>query len=278
MIVCKLCGKEFSTWFRFGLHLRLDHDMTTHAYYDKFFKKEDEGKCAICGKPTNFVDAVKGYRETCSPACRNTLRAQQMMGQTFKCECAECGKEFISNQDAGLIKKLGHHLNEIHNMSLKEYYDKYKKKEGEGICPICGKETQFLGYTAGYNPTCSFECANKLQKQNGTDQGSRDAKIIKQEAVSRQIRRDEAKRIQDYYKSMVDDDECNNFPEKEKVISEAWGALSKNPRRKLQDRIYTEVDTCNYDMHVEHESTSMNQRRRYSYLDEESTPASVEWL
>ena len=92
MIVCRLCGKEFSTWFRFGLHLRLDHDMTTHAYYDKFFKKEDEGKCAICGKPTNFVDAVKGYRETCSPACRNTLRAQQMMGQTFKCECAECGK------------------------------------------------------------------------------------------------------------------------------------------------------------------------------------------
>ena len=61
MIVCKLCGKQFSTWFRFGLHLRLDHDMTTHAYYDKFFKKalsKTVEKLGIVYTPVEIVDFI----------------------------------------------------------------------------------------------------------------------------------------------------------------------------------------------------------------------------
>ena len=278
MIVCKICGKEISTWWRFGLHLRLDHDMTTQQYYDKFFKEEGEGKCKVCGKPTNFVNAVQGYRETCGGACRNILRGQQMMHETVTMTCAECGKELSAKNEGGLIKSLNHHLQKIHNMSIKEYYDKYKKKEGEGICPVCGQPTQFLGYTAGYSKTCSLECGKKLELQNGTNAGQNDTIKIKKEAERKYNYIAEQKKIQDYYKSLVDDDEVNKFPEKEKVISQAMGALTNNGRRDVRNRLYTEVDTCNYDMPMETESMNMSQRRRYSYVDEVTEEPSVQWL
>lgn len=37
----------------------------------------------------------------------------------------------------------------VHKLTSKEYYDEYIKKENEGICPICGKETKFLGILQG---------------------------------------------------------------------------------------------------------------------------------
>ena len=43
----------------------------------------------------------------------------------------------------------------VHKLTSKEYYDEYIKKENEGICPICGKETKFLGILKGYRQYCS---------------------------------------------------------------------------------------------------------------------------
>lgn len=45
-----------------------------------------------------------------------------------------------------------------HNITSKEYYDQYLRKEGEGICPVCGKETKFLGIQQGYRIWCSNKC------------------------------------------------------------------------------------------------------------------------
>lgn len=44
---------------------------------------------------------------------------------------------------------------------IKEYYDTFIKKPGEGICPICGKETIFLSLTKGYQKHCSSKCAGQ---------------------------------------------------------------------------------------------------------------------
>src|SRR5574344_2303251 len=46
----------------------------------------------------------------------------------------------------------------VHKLTSKEYYDEYIKKENEGICPICGKETKFLGILQGYRQYCSNKC------------------------------------------------------------------------------------------------------------------------
>ena len=46
----------------------------------------------------------------------------------------------------------------VHKLTSKEYYDRYIKKENEGICPICEKETKFLGILKGYRQYCSNKC------------------------------------------------------------------------------------------------------------------------
>lgn len=69
--------------------------------------------------------------------------------------CAICNKQFKS--------RLGSHI-VTHNITIKQYYDKYMRQENEGICPICGKETTFLGLTKGYSEHCSIICKGKDHK------------------------------------------------------------------------------------------------------------------
>jgi len=64
-------------------------------------------------------------------------------------KCIICGKEF---------KKSTHLLNQ-HNISGKEYYDKYLKGPNESKCIICGKPTNFIKITQGYYKTCCRKCA-----------------------------------------------------------------------------------------------------------------------
>lgn len=60
----------------------------------------------------------------------------------------------ICNKDC---KRLGKHVL-VHNLNAKSYYDKYLKKDNEGICPMCGKPTPFLGISIGYQKHCSARC------------------------------------------------------------------------------------------------------------------------
>jgi endogenous inhibitor of DNA gyrase (YacG/DUF329 family) len=68
--------------------------------------------------------------------------------------CKICGKECKN------YKALSNHFR-IHKITSKEYYDKFLKEEGEGVCPICGKETNYLSLEKGYRKFCSNKCANK---------------------------------------------------------------------------------------------------------------------
>jgi len=63
---------------------------------------------------------------------------------------------------------LSNHIRQKHNITAKEYYDEYLKQENEGICPVCGKPTNFRSFSFGYSIYCSPKCV------------SSDPKIIKQ--------------------------------------------------------------------------------------------------
>lgn len=63
MTKCLICGNEYNDIKR---HIRAKHNLEYKEYYDKYIKKEDEGKCVICGKPTKFFNK---YGETCSKRC-----------------------------------------------------------------------------------------------------------------------------------------------------------------------------------------------------------------
>jgi len=75
-----------------------------------------------------------------------------------KVSCVECGYECKLNY-------LGTHLKLSHNSNLKEYYDKFYKKENESICCECGNPTSFKSLKDGYSKTCNVSCSNKYRNK-----------------------------------------------------------------------------------------------------------------
>ena len=75
-------------------------------------------------------------------------------------ECLECK----ANGKCVKFEKvcsMGTHLWKTHGMSSQQYYDKYLRKPGEGICPECGKPTLFRTLGKGYLEFCSKKCSAK---------------------------------------------------------------------------------------------------------------------
>ncbi len=87
--------------------------------------------------------------------------------------CKICNKEFES------IQKLSYHL-ASHKILSKDYYDKYVKLDGEGICN-CGNITTYGGLTNGYKKYCSAKCVQndpEIQKQIKTTNDKKTKPII----------------------------------------------------------------------------------------------------
>ena len=72
MYTCKICNTEFKSVDPMGMHLSRKHNMTVESYYEQYIKKENEGKCEICGNPTKFLSIGRGYNPTCSFKCACT--------------------------------------------------------------------------------------------------------------------------------------------------------------------------------------------------------------
>lgn len=55
------------------------------------------------------------------------------------------------------------HCKYKHNLTVRQYYDKYLKTDDECKCVICGKPTKFITIVKGYNRFCSKDCQFKYQ-------------------------------------------------------------------------------------------------------------------
>lgn len=69
---CEICDRKFKNYRTLGIHISTTHGMSKQKYYDRFLKRnKNEGKCLECGKETDFITLVKGYRMFCSVKCLN---------------------------------------------------------------------------------------------------------------------------------------------------------------------------------------------------------------
>jgi hypothetical protein len=73
-------------------------------------------------------------------------------------DCVECGFNCKLNY-------LATHVKNKHSKNLKEYFDKFFKKENDGICSECGDQTKFRGFDVGYMKTCSTRCGSVLRNR-----------------------------------------------------------------------------------------------------------------
>lgn len=76
-------------------------------------------------------------------------------------KCEICRREFDN------FKGLSSHLRQNHKIKSKEYYDRFVKKNDEGICVECGKKTNFTSLKNGYLKFCSIRCAHANQEVLG---------------------------------------------------------------------------------------------------------------
>lgn len=71
-MICKICGKEFENGRFLSAHLKFEEHITGKDYYDTYIKKQEEGICIVCGKPTKYINFTRGYTITCDQECNNS--------------------------------------------------------------------------------------------------------------------------------------------------------------------------------------------------------------
>lgn len=97
--ICKICGFESSNNNGLISHVAQIHKLTSKNYYDKFFKKENEEICPVCGNLNNFNSFSSGYFKTCSQSCAQILNAEHRKQVRYKKygEGNYCSKEGLEN-------------------------------------------------------------------------------------------------------------------------------------------------------------------------------------
>ncbi len=179
MIKCGICSKEFKTRFGLSIHLSGKKSCTTLSikeYYDNYLRKENEGYCQFCNIETSFSGLVKGYINNTCNKCTNLKKETQLKRQLNKkiknedkeIICQICEKGFDN------LNQLSKHI-KIHKLKPKEYYDKYLRKENEGICLITNKETKFKNLVEGY-----YKYSGK-----GINSKSNEVKIKKEKTIQK---------------------------------------------------------------------------------------------
>lgn len=71
-VTCCECGRTFTNYATLGVHISKHHKLSSKEYYDKYLKRNDEGKCIVCGQPTTYKSLKIGYRRYCCNRCVST--------------------------------------------------------------------------------------------------------------------------------------------------------------------------------------------------------------
>lgn len=91
-IQCPICKKQFKNSAAIGVHFvwrhkefQKDNESIVKTIYDKFIKKQNEGKCINCNNETVFKSYTKGYiYNYCSISCAREYEIQNNLGKNKK--------------------------------------------------------------------------------------------------------------------------------------------------------------------------------------------------
>ena len=124
-IMCLICNVNLKRINMLSLHLKHKHNMTSKEYYDKFFKKDNDGKCKTCGKQTSF--SMGKYKQFCSTKCStNNIGVRKKIQETslkkygtiYPCQNKEIKEKLVKSQSLLNFKSI---TNKRKQTSLKRY-------------------------------------------------------------------------------------------------------------------------------------------------------------
>ena len=104
-LICKICNITFEDNNKLTAHIKYFHKMKIKDYYDNYFKKDNDGVCKTCGKPTEFLSLRLGYREYCCNKCVQT--SKEIQEKIKKTNQERYGSDYYSKTDKWLnsVKK-----------------------------------------------------------------------------------------------------------------------------------------------------------------------------
>jgi len=162
--ICKNpeCKKETKfVYLTFGYNRHCSRQCSTKMLRlgKKCSNKRVKQICKFCGKEFKSLVALSSHINHPKSIHKEEvkkLKEEQKKSKKLKCEI--CGKLYKS------FKALGIHIVQFHGKGdhklKQDYYDKYLKKDpNEGICKTCGKPTEFILLTKGYNTYCNTSCS-----------------------------------------------------------------------------------------------------------------------
>lgn len=152
---CLVCGEPINFYKN---HLLEKHNLTVEQYYDKFFLKNNENLCKICGKKAKFNSLTKGYYETCGN--------RYCMAKVSQAKCIKTLKKKYNISDEVEITNISQ-FKEIQDIISKNNEEKYGVKNTFLIKDKDGIEKRIKTWQKNLNsdyPTQNKEVKEKIVK------------------------------------------------------------------------------------------------------------------
>lgn len=236
---CEICDRKFESPRTLGTHISTTHKMSKQEYYDRFLKRDkNEGKCLECGKETDFITLVKGYRMFCSIKCLNS-------SQYHIKHCTETyTKNYINNEENR--KELS---DRIRNTCLERY-------NGIGFASkeLMGKynETMLLKYGHA-NPSQVKEIQEKTKQTNIKKYGAENvyaSDLIIQKIKETNLERysetswAKSKEGREFLKNLTNSDEFKNKQYETKKINSTFNtSKTENKLELLLREMFPDLET-----------------------------------
>lgn len=236
---CEICDREFESLRTLGIHISTTHGMSKQKYYDKFLKRDkNEGKCLECGKETDFITLVKGYRMFCSIKCLN--QSQYHIKHCIKTYT----KNYIDNKDNR------RELNERTKNTCLERYNGIGFASQELIKKY--NETMLLKY-GHTNPSQVKEIQEKTKLTNLSKYGSENvyaSEIIKERIKETNIKRygetlwTKSKEGREFLKNLTNSEDFKNKQHETKKINGTFktSKIEKELESKLRE-LFPDLET-----------------------------------
>lgn len=159
--ICKVCGKPTKfVYLTFGYNDCCSRKCSVSIMdFDKINSNKQKQTCLFCNKEFKSITALSTHLYHPNSVHKHEIKViKDKLNKEKNKKCEICGRKFKD------YRILGIHIGLVHCQGkrelLKEYYDKYlKKDENDGICKTCGKNTEFVNIIYGYYDHCNTSCS-----------------------------------------------------------------------------------------------------------------------
>lgn len=154
---CKNETKFIGLTLGYSIYCSYTCSSKSKDYQEIKLKHRNEQICELCGRKFISKTALSAHINHPNSIHKEEIKKiKELENKKRNIKCELCGRNFKS------FRTLGIHLNQKHGNYkrefVKNYYDKYLRKDpSEGIC-ICGNKTEFILLSKGYNKYCKQKC------------------------------------------------------------------------------------------------------------------------